>query len=119
MSIGCDRSRTPVAAKSWHPRSDKVPTELRRGDPVAAFLLGGIYIARPVELLNAYFDLERFEVLRGPLGTLYGRNTTAFVIACPSWHVIHCQSSSSKRASINPFWMYLSWISRQPNISQT
>jgi iron complex outermembrane recepter protein len=51
-----------------------------KGDPSAAFLLDGIYIARPIEVLNGFFDLERVEVLRGPQGTLYGRNTTAGVI---------------------------------------
>ncbi len=51
-----------------------------KGDPSAAFLLDGIYVARPIEVLNAFYDLERVEVLRGPQGTLYGRNTTAGVI---------------------------------------
>jgi iron complex outermembrane receptor protein len=51
-----------------------------KGDPSAAFLLDGIYIARPVDVLGSFYDLERIEVLRGPQGTLYGRNTTAGVI---------------------------------------
>jgi iron complex outermembrane receptor protein len=51
-----------------------------KGDPSAAFLLDGVYIARPIEVLNSFYDLERVEVLRGPQGTLYGRNTTAGVI---------------------------------------
>jgi iron complex outermembrane recepter protein len=51
-----------------------------KGDPSAAFLLDGVYLARPVEVLNAFYDLARVEVLRGPQGTLYGRNTTAGVI---------------------------------------
>lgn len=51
-----------------------------KGDPSAAFLLDGVYIARPIEVLTSFYDLERVEVLRGPQGTLYGRNTTAGVI---------------------------------------
>jgi iron complex outermembrane recepter protein len=54
--------------------------QTEKGDPSAAFLIDGIYIARPIEVLNSFYDLERVEVLRGPQGTLYGRNTTAGVI---------------------------------------
>jgi iron complex outermembrane receptor protein len=51
-----------------------------KGDPSAAFLLDGVYIARPQTADVAFFDINRVEVLRGPQGTLYGRNTTAGVI---------------------------------------
>ncbi|SDF76901.1 MULTISPECIES: TonB-dependent receptor [unclassified Duganella] len=51
-----------------------------KGDPSAAFLLDGIYIARPQIQNLSFYDLERVEVLRGPQGTLYGRNTTAGLV---------------------------------------
>jgi iron complex outermembrane receptor protein len=51
-----------------------------KGDPSAAFMLDGIYIARPQEADVSFFDVNRVEVLRGPQGTLYGRNTTAGVV---------------------------------------
>jgi len=51
-----------------------------KGDPSAAFMLDGIYIARAQAQEVAFFDLNRIEVLRGPQGTLYGRNTTAGVV---------------------------------------
>ncbi|MES2315903.1 MAG: TonB-dependent receptor [Pseudomonadota bacterium] len=51
-----------------------------KGDPSAAFMLDGIYIARPQAQNVSFFDLARIEVLRGPQGTLYGRNATAGVV---------------------------------------
>jgi iron complex outermembrane recepter protein len=51
-----------------------------KGDPSAAFLADGVYLARPQQADVAFFDFDHVEVLRGPQGTLYGRNTTAGVV---------------------------------------
>lgn len=49
-------------------------------DPGVAFNIDGIYIGRPTSIANSFFDLERVEILKGPQGTLYGRNATGGAI---------------------------------------
>lgn len=46
-------------------------------DPGVGFYVDGVYYARPAAATLDFIDIQQIEVLRGPQGTLFGKNTTA------------------------------------------
>ncbi|MGZ8360399.1 MAG: TonB-dependent receptor [Allosphingosinicella sp.] len=51
------------------------PDALQTFDPAVGIYVDGVYFSRIQGALLNLFDVERLEVLRGPQGTLYGKNT--------------------------------------------
>jgi iron complex outermembrane receptor protein len=46
-------------------------------DPGVGFYIDGVYHARPAATALDFVDVNQIEILRGPQGTLFGKNTTA------------------------------------------
>lgn len=72
------------------PQSGTVATPFLRGigsqsanpndEPSVATYIDGIYVASPLGNMYSFNNIERIEVLKGPQGTLFGRNATGGVI---------------------------------------
>jgi iron complex outermembrane receptor protein len=51
------------------------------GDPSVAVFIDGIWSGRTGGVMTAIYDLERAEVVKGPQGTLFGRNSIAGAVS--------------------------------------
>jgi iron complex outermembrane receptor protein len=68
------------SAASFFLRGVGQDESISTSDPAVGVYVDGVYISRQIANNVMLYDLERVEVLRGPQGTLYGRNTSGGAI---------------------------------------
>jgi iron complex outermembrane receptor protein len=69
-------STADINAMTLALRGQKQNDILPSVDTSVGLYIDNIYYPRPIGLTGAMIDIDHVEVLRGPQGTLYGRNTT-------------------------------------------
>lgn len=72
-------------------------------DPGVGLYIDDVYVARPQAAVLDIFDVERIEVLRGPQGTLYGRNTIGGAIKYVTRRINVDEPEGSIRASYGSY----------------
>lgn len=68
---GTSGVKSPIVFIRGMGQNDFIPVE----DPAVGIYLDGVYMGRNIGSVFDLVDIERVEVLRGPQGTLFGRNT--------------------------------------------
>ncbi|MEZ5894034.1 MAG: Plug domain-containing protein [Parvularculaceae bacterium] len=66
-------------------------------DPGVGLYIDDVYYARSIGTILDFLDVERIEILRGPQGTLFGRNTIGGAISLISKRVRPMSSAATSR----------------------
>ena len=74
-NVNIVQGRGSASSANFFIRGIGQPDALQTFDPAVGVYVDGVYMSRIQGALLNLFDVERVEVLRGPQGTLYGKNT--------------------------------------------
>lgn len=76
-------------------------------DPGVGLYIDGVYMARSVGNVLDFLDVQRIEILRGPQGTLFGRNTIGGAVAIYSKRPDENRAASMRVQVGNDDMLYL------------
>ena len=81
MVPGLTGSTGGLASNTWAIRGISSNDFTVGGEPSVGVFIDDAYIGRNALAVGAYFDIDRIEVVKGPQGTLFGRNAAAGAIS--------------------------------------
>ncbi|WOI52154.1 TonB-dependent receptor [Parvularcula sp. LCG005] len=88
-------------------------------EPGVGVYVDDVFIARPQGAVLDIFDLERIEVLRGPQGTLYGRNTIGGAIKYVTKRMDMDNPTFSARANVGSYGQFDQILSGSVPLGET
>ena len=74
-NVNIVQGRGSASSANFFIRGIGQPDALQTFDPAVGVYVDGVYLSRIQGALLNLYDVQRVEVLRGPQGTLYGKNT--------------------------------------------
>ncbi|GGE04115.1 TonB-dependent receptor [Polymorphobacter glacialis] len=83
-NVNIVQGRGSAASANIFIRGIGQPDALQTFDPAVGVYVDGVYLSRIQGALLSLGDVERIEVLRGPQGTLYGKNTIGGAVSIVS-----------------------------------
>ncbi len=79
-NVALDDSISGLAVANFSIRGVGINNSIASVDPTVGVFADGVYLGQTTIVLFDTFDVESIEVLRGPQGTLFGRNVTGGAI---------------------------------------
>ena len=79
-NVALDDAVSGLAVANFSIRGVGINNSIASVDPTVGVFLDGVYLGQITTVLFDAFDIESIEVLRGPQGTLFGRNVTGGAI---------------------------------------